>query len=67
MGLAFSVAFIVGPLCGAWFAKTSDITNGPWGERPALYALFLSIANIALVAFCLPETLAKVCSLIIII
>nr|XP_021207846.2 major facilitator superfamily domain-containing protein 10 isoform X3 [Bombyx mori] len=59
VGLAFSVAFIVGPLCGAWFAKTSDITNGPWGERPALYALFLSIANIALVAFCLPETLAK--------
>ncbi|KAJ0177309.1 hypothetical protein K1T71_007318 [Dendrolimus kikuchii] len=58
VGLAFSIGFIVGPLAGAWFAK-SDLSAGPWGERPALYSLGLGIANIALVFFCIPETLSK--------
>ncbi|XP_023945949.2 major facilitator superfamily domain-containing protein 10 [Bicyclus anynana] len=56
VGLAFSVGFIVGPLAGAWFARSA---SGSWGERPALYALALSLANVALVAFLVPETLAK--------
>lgn len=61
MGLAFSVGFIVGPLAGAWFARASaTLPSGSWGERPAFYALGLSIANILLVMFCLPETLPKV-------
>ncbi|CAH2106249.1 unnamed protein product [Euphydryas editha] len=59
VGLAFSVGFIVGPLAGAWFAKNNNLSSGLWGERPALYALSLSLANIALVIFCLPETLSK--------
>ncbi|XP_063380933.1 major facilitator superfamily domain-containing protein 10 [Cydia fagiglandana] len=59
VGLAFSIGFIVGPLAGAWFAINSDNSSGPWGERPAFYALSLSLANIALVIFCLPESLPK--------
>lgn len=59
IGLAFSIGFIVGPLAGAWFAKSNDL----WGERPAHYALFLSLANVALVAFFVPETLSKVCKI----
>ncbi|KAL0893210.1 hypothetical protein ABMA27_014818 [Loxostege sticticalis] len=59
IGLAFSIGFIVGPLAGAWFSKTRDESSGPWGERPAYYALGLSLANVALVTFCIPETLSK--------
>ncbi|XP_063618604.1 major facilitator superfamily domain-containing protein 10 [Cydia splendana] len=59
VGLAFSIGFIVGPLAGAWFAINNDNSSGPWGERPAFYALSLSLANIALVIFCLPESLPK--------
>ncbi|KAM3961051.1 major facilitator superfamily domain-containing protein rtet [Aphomia sociella] len=59
IGLAFSVGFIIGPLAGAWFAATNDLTSGPWGERPAFYALLLSLANVALVMFFMPETLPK--------
>lgn len=58
VGLAFSIGFIIGPLAGAWFAK-SDLSAGPWGERPALYALGLGLANIVLVLFFIPETLTK--------
>ncbi|XP_053607179.1 major facilitator superfamily domain-containing protein 10 [Plodia interpunctella] len=58
IGLAFSVGFIVGPLAGAWFAATNR-EAGSWGERPAFYALCLSLVNIFLVAFCVPETLSK--------
>ncbi|XP_013199571.2 major facilitator superfamily domain-containing protein 10 [Amyelois transitella] len=58
IGLAFSVGFIVGPLAGAWFAA-SNRASGSWGERPAFYALCLSLANVFLVAFCVPETLTK--------
>lgn len=58
VGLAFSIGFIVGPLAGAWFARSSA-TSGLWGERPAFWALALSLANIALVFFCIPETLPK--------
>lgn len=60
IGLAFSVGFIVGPLAGAWFARSTDVSSGLWGERPAQCALALSLANIALVMFFIPETLAKV-------
>lgn len=59
VGLAFSIGFIVGPLAGAWFAK-SNMTSGLWGEKPALYALSLSLANITLVTMFIPETLSKV-------
>ncbi|XP_026488433.2 major facilitator superfamily domain-containing protein 10 isoform X2 [Vanessa tameamea] len=59
VGLAFSIGFIVGPLAGAWFAKNTDLSSGLWGERPALYALSLSLANVALVTFFIPETLSK--------
>ena len=60
MGLAFSIGFIVGPVTGAWFALNSDLSSGAWGERPAMYALCLSLANILLVLFFIPETLTKV-------
>ncbi|XP_014366895.2 major facilitator superfamily domain-containing protein 10 isoform X1 [Papilio machaon] len=59
VGLAFSIGFIVGPMAGAWFAMTTDTNFGLWGQRPALYALSLSLANIALVSLFLPETLSK--------
>ncbi|CAH0750755.1 unnamed protein product [Diatraea saccharalis] len=59
IGLAFSIGFIVGPLAGAWFAKSGDITFGAWGEKPAYYALSLAVANIFVVLLCIPETLAK--------
>ncbi|KPJ08787.1 Major facilitator superfamily domain-containing protein 10 [Papilio machaon] len=59
VGLAFSIGFIVGPMAGAWFAMTTDTNFGLWGQRPALYALSLSLANIALVSLLLPETLSK--------
>uniref|UniRef100_A0A2A4IZ64 Major facilitator superfamily (MFS) profile domain-containing protein n=1 Tax=Heliothis virescens TaxID=7102 RepID=A0A2A4IZ64_HELVI len=59
VGLAFSIGFIVGPVTGAWFAKNSDPSSGGWGERPALYALILSLANILLVLLFIPETLTK--------
>lgn len=60
VGLAFSIGFIVGPCAGAWFAVTNDDSFGMWGQRPAFYALSLSLANVALVAFCVPESLPKV-------
>ncbi|CAG5050097.1 unnamed protein product [Parnassius apollo] len=59
IGLAFSIGFIVGPMAGAWFAKTNDVYFGMWGQRPALYALSLSLANIVLVYLFIPETLSK--------
>ncbi|KAI8436096.1 hypothetical protein MSG28_004201 [Choristoneura fumiferana] len=59
VGLAFSIGFIVGPCAGAWFAVTNDESYGLWGQRPAFYALSLSLANVALVAFCVPESLPK--------
>lgn len=59
VGLAFSVGFIVGPLAGAYFAINHDLSSGAWGEKPAFYALCLSLANIILVLFCIPETLSK--------
>ncbi|KAG6450228.1 hypothetical protein O3G_MSEX006498 [Manduca sexta] len=59
IGLAFSIAFIIGPLAGAWIAKTSDLSAGLWGERPAFYAVCLSLLNIALVLLFIPETLPK--------
>ncbi|CAH2037266.1 unnamed protein product, partial [Iphiclides podalirius] len=59
VGLAFSIGFIVGPMAGAWFAKTNEAYFGLWGQRPALYATSLSLANIALVLLFLPETLTK--------
>ncbi|KAI5651799.1 major facilitator superfamily domain-containing protein [Phthorimaea operculella] len=65
IGLAFSIGFIAGPLAGAWFAKTNDPSVGAWGERAAFYALGLSLANILLVTFCIPETLHKVTALIL--
>ncbi|XP_026724868.1 major facilitator superfamily domain-containing protein 10 isoform X1 [Trichoplusia ni] len=59
VGLAFSIGFIVGPLAGAWFSKNSDMSSGAWGEKPAFYALSLSLANVLLVWLCIPETLPK--------
>ncbi|XP_041978435.1 major facilitator superfamily domain-containing protein 10 [Aricia agestis] len=59
VGLAFSIGFILGPLAGAWFAVNSSYETNAWGERPALYALSLSLANIATVLFFVPETLTK--------
>ncbi|RVE42128.1 hypothetical protein evm_013240 [Chilo suppressalis] len=59
IGLAFSVGFIVGPLAGAWFAKSSEISSGAWGEKPAYCALTLALANIFVVLLCIPETLPK--------
>ncbi|XP_068631870.1 major facilitator superfamily domain-containing protein 10 [Battus philenor] len=59
VGLAFSIGFIVGPMAGAWFAKANDVYFGMWGQRPALYALSLSVANIILVLLFVPETLPK--------
>ncbi|CAB3224323.1 unnamed protein product [Arctia plantaginis] len=59
VGLAFSIGFIVGPLAGAYFAINSDLESGAWGERPAFYALSLSLANILVVLFLIPETLSK--------
>ncbi|XP_026324847.1 major facilitator superfamily domain-containing protein 10 isoform X1 [Hyposmocoma kahamanoa] len=59
IGLAFSIGFMAGPLAGAWFAKTGNISSGGWGERPAFYALALALANIILVTFYIPETLKK--------
>lgn len=51
---------MAGPLAGAYFAKTSNISSGGWGERPAFYALALALANIILVTLFIPETLEKV-------
>lgn len=65
IGLAFSIGFIVGPLAGAWFSKNNDGSTGSWGERPAHYALGLALANVALVLFCIPETLPKVWNMIV--
>ncbi|XP_037965037.2 major facilitator superfamily domain-containing protein 10 [Plutella xylostella] len=54
VGLAFSVGFTLGPLGGAWLAR-----GGAGGAAPAACALALSLANMALVALALPETLPK--------
>ncbi|GBP35688.1 Major facilitator superfamily domain-containing protein 10 [Eumeta japonica] len=60
VGLAFSIGFIIGPLTGAWFAKSAiNVNYGLWGQRPAFCALALSLLNIALVYLYLPETLPK--------
>lgn len=55
VGLAFSVGFTLGPLGGAWLAR-----GVAGGAAPAACALALSLANMALVALALPETLPKV-------
>lgn len=63
--MAFSIGFIVGPLAGAWFAISNATSPNLWGETPALYALLLSLINIAVVLLFVPETLPKVCILIL--
>lgn len=49
IGAAFGFGFILGPLCGGLLAQ-HDL------RFPALFAAALAVANILLVAVCLPET-----------
>lgn len=56
--MAFSAAFLVGPMIGAWFAKRAR-TNELFLATPALFAIVLTIIEILCIAFFLPETLPK--------
>lgn len=59
IGISFSVGFIVGPLCGAYFAAsatTISSTQNPF-ILPALFSLSLQIVVIFITLLWLPETM----------
>uniref|UniRef100_A0A914VHT4 Major facilitator superfamily (MFS) profile domain-containing protein n=1 Tax=Plectus sambesii TaxID=2011161 RepID=A0A914VHT4_9BILA len=58
IGVAFSVAFLVGPMIGAWFAKRAR-TNELFLSTPALFAIVLTIIELVCIVLFLPETLPK--------
>lgn len=60
VGIAFSLAFIVGPMIGAIFSKFSDKTSSNWFWFPAIFAMTLAAADLLFLAVCLKETLPKV-------
>lgn len=56
IGVAFSIAFVVGPLVGACFTKTM-LAGNTFFIAPALFSLCLTLADIVYVSGFLPETL----------
>ena len=58
MGIAYSLGFIIGPVIGALFAKGSALGSGSL-YLPAMFAVFLSIVDIAFVFLCMKETLPQ--------
>ncbi|KAL1492911.1 hypothetical protein ABEB36_011078 [Hypothenemus hampei] len=59
VGIAFSIGFILGPLIGAMFAMWAKNRTGDWFVYPALFALLLSVINLAYFALVFKETLPK--------
>ncbi|XP_074640918.1 major facilitator superfamily domain-containing protein 10-like [Tubulanus polymorphus] len=57
IGIAFSLGFLIGPLCGAAFAKWSRSHQDEFFQAPALFALVLSLIDILFVIICLKESL----------
>lgn len=57
VGIAFSLAFILGPMVGAIFSRFSDKTNENWFVPPALFAMCLAAADVLFCIVCLKETL----------
>ncbi|KAL3125428.1 hypothetical protein niasHT_009877 [Heterodera trifolii] len=58
IGGAFSLAFLIGPSIGAFFSIGAR-ASGEFDPSPALLAIALTLAELALLVFFLPETLAK--------
>jgi len=57
VGVAFSVAFIVGPVVGAYFAATARLNNSSgWNPAPAKFAISMTLLELALTILLLPET-----------
>ncbi|XP_029366663.1 major facilitator superfamily domain-containing protein 10 isoform X2 [Echeneis naucrates] len=56
IGVAFSMGFTLGPLMGAYFART---TGNVFYQTPALLALAFSGADLLFIWLMLPETLTK--------
>ncbi|XP_039250717.1 major facilitator superfamily domain-containing protein 10-like [Styela clava] len=56
IGVAFSIAFVFGPLVGACFTKTM-LKGNNFFIGPALFSLCLTLADIVYVSGFLPETL----------
>ena len=66
IGVAFSVGFLLGPLIGAYFSvqargRGAEAGGGTFYVAPALFALTLSLINIAFIALCMRETLPREC------
>ncbi|XP_050313814.1 major facilitator superfamily domain-containing protein 10 [Anthonomus grandis grandis] len=59
VGIAFSLGFIVGPMIGAMFAVWAKQRTGSWYVVPALFALFLSVADIIFFWMFFKESLPK--------
>ncbi|XP_012283292.1 major facilitator superfamily domain-containing protein 10 [Orussus abietinus] len=58
VGIAFSIAFVVGPMIGALFAwNSSKSREGYWFAIPASFALLLSIIDLLYIAYNLEESL----------
>ncbi|XP_045482243.1 major facilitator superfamily domain-containing protein 10 [Harmonia axyridis] len=59
VGIAFSLGFIVGPLIGAVFAVWAKTKTGQWYIIPAIFALFLSLADLLFITVLFQESLPK--------
>ena len=65
IGIAFSIGFLLGPMIGAAFSVWGKSTAETAGDSftifqyPALFALSLSLLDIALLVFAFPETLPE--------
>lgn len=61
IGIAFSIGFVFGPSIGAAFSVLTREEGGEtmWFVVPALFALVLSLADLAFMYLCLVETLPE--------
>jgi len=57
IGVAFSLGFLFGPMIGAAFSMWGKTQAGEWYMYPAVFALILSIVDVAYLAVFLKESL----------
>lgn len=58
IGAAFSVGFVFGPLLGAWFT-TLSLSQPYFYLAPAVFSFAITVADIFVVMYFLPETLSQ--------
>lgn len=58
MGATFSIGFIAGPMCGAYFARQAKTDAFTFYTAPAYFACALTVVEILVLLLALPESLS---------